>query len=100
VCGACSSEGYIDKKNDRRMDDCLRYALVSGKKALEDAGLKQDSDAFKALNKQRCASLQMGTRAARASSRPARAGAPIGRLRRARCAQGRAARQKARVWAR
>lgn len=28
-----SSEGYIDKKNDRRLDDCLRYALVSGHKA-------------------------------------------------------------------
>jgi 3-oxoacyl-[acyl-carrier-protein] synthase II len=37
------------------MDDCLRYALVSGKKALEQAGLKQGSDAFNALNKQRCA---------------------------------------------
>jgi hypothetical protein len=37
------------------MDDCLRYALVSGKKALEAAGLKQGSDAFNALNKQRCA---------------------------------------------
>jgi len=48
-----SSEGYIDKKNDRRMDDCLRYALVSGKKALQQAGLGQDTDAFKALNKQR-----------------------------------------------
>ena len=36
------------------MDDCLRYALVSGKKALEQAGLKQGSDAFEKLNKQRC----------------------------------------------
>lgn len=34
-----SSEGYIDGKNDRRLDDCLRYCLVSGKKALENAGL-------------------------------------------------------------
>ena len=51
-----SSEGYIDKKNDRRMDDCLRYALVSGKKALKHAGLGADTDAFKALNKQRCVS--------------------------------------------
>jgi 3-oxoacyl-[acyl-carrier-protein] synthase II len=34
-----SSEGYIDGKNDRRLDDCLRYCLVSGKKALEDANL-------------------------------------------------------------
>merc|ERR1711959_509769 len=36
------NEGYIDKKNDRRLDDCLRYALVSGNKALEDAGLAGD----------------------------------------------------------
>ncbi|KAL5991668.1 3-oxoacyl-[acyl-carrier-protein] synthase I, chloroplastic [Asimina triloba] len=34
-----TSDGYIDGKNDRRLDDCLRYCLVSGKKALEDAGL-------------------------------------------------------------
>ncbi|MCL7051255.1 hypothetical protein MKW94_008447 [Papaver nudicaule] len=34
-----SSEGYIDGKNDRRLDDCLRYCLVAGKKALEDANL-------------------------------------------------------------
>ena len=30
---------YIDKKNARRQDDCLKYALVAGKKSLEDAGL-------------------------------------------------------------
>ncbi|CAL9136270.1 unnamed protein product, partial [Musa textilis] len=29
-----SSEGYIDAKVDRRLDDYLRYTLVSGKKAL------------------------------------------------------------------
>ncbi|GAB2279886.1 3-oxoacyl-[acyl-carrier-protein] synthase I, chloroplastic [Dionaea muscipula] len=34
-----SSQGYIDGKNDRRLDDCLRYCLVAGKKALEDADL-------------------------------------------------------------
>ena len=34
-----SSQGYIDGKNDRRLDDCLRYCLVSGKKALEHANL-------------------------------------------------------------
>ncbi|KAI4304470.1 hypothetical protein MLD38_039974 [Melastoma candidum] len=32
-----SSEGYVDGKNDRRLDDCLRYCLVAGKKALENA---------------------------------------------------------------
>jgi len=51
------SEGYIDKKNDRRMDDCLRYALVSGQKALEDAGLKKGTDAFEKLDKTRCGIL-------------------------------------------
>jgi len=40
-----SSEGYIDGKNDRRLDDCLRYCIVSGKKALENAGLAKGSDA-------------------------------------------------------
>ncbi|KAI0510412.1 hypothetical protein KFK09_011013 [Dendrobium nobile] len=41
-----SSEGYIDGKNDRRLDDCLRYCLVSGKKALEDADLALGSAAL------------------------------------------------------
>lgn len=34
-----SSKGYIDVKNDRRLDDSWRYCLVSGKRALEDANL-------------------------------------------------------------
>jgi 3-oxoacyl-[acyl-carrier-protein] synthase II len=34
-----SSEGYIDGKNDRRLDDCLRYCIVVGKKAIEHANL-------------------------------------------------------------
>ncbi|KAI3689883.1 hypothetical protein L2E82_47853 [Cichorium intybus] len=34
-----SSVGYIDAKNDRRLDDCWRYCLVAAKKALEDANL-------------------------------------------------------------
>ena len=38
-----SSEGYIDGKNDRRLDDCLRYCIVSGKKALEAAGIAHGS---------------------------------------------------------
>uniref|UniRef100_A0A7N0VIX4 3-oxoacyl-[acyl-carrier-protein] synthase I, chloroplastic n=1 Tax=Kalanchoe fedtschenkoi TaxID=63787 RepID=A0A7N0VIX4_KALFE len=37
-----SSEGYIDGKNDRRLDDCLRYCIVAGKKALENADLGGD----------------------------------------------------------
>ncbi|XP_075652156.1 3-oxoacyl-[acyl-carrier-protein] synthase I, chloroplastic-like [Castanea sativa] len=34
-----SSKGYIDGKNDRRLDDSWRYCLVGGKRALEDANL-------------------------------------------------------------
>uniref|UniRef100_A0A2N9FF23 3-oxoacyl-[acyl-carrier-protein] synthase I, chloroplastic n=1 Tax=Fagus sylvatica TaxID=28930 RepID=A0A2N9FF23_FAGSY len=34
-----SSKGYIDGKNDRRLDDCWRYCLVGGRRALEDANL-------------------------------------------------------------
>lgn len=37
-----SSQGYIDGKNDRRLDDCLRYCIVAGKKALEHADLGGD----------------------------------------------------------
>ncbi|KAI4970756.1 hypothetical protein ZWY2020_001670 [Hordeum vulgare] len=40
-----SSEGYIHGKNDRRLDDCIRYCILSGKKALESAGLGAGSDA-------------------------------------------------------
>ncbi|KAJ9565470.1 hypothetical protein OSB04_001436 [Centaurea solstitialis] len=36
------ADGYIDGKNDRRLDDCLRYCIVAGKKALEDADLGGD----------------------------------------------------------
>ncbi|KAM0059887.1 putative beta-ketoacyl synthase, thiolase, beta-ketoacyl synthase, active [Helianthus debilis subsp. tardiflorus] len=34
-----SSAGYIDGKSDRRLDDCWRYCLVAGRKALDDANL-------------------------------------------------------------
>ncbi|KAL9263401.1 3-oxoacyl-[acyl-carrier-protein] synthase I, chloroplastic-like protein [Drosera capensis] len=37
-----NSLGYIDGKNDRRLDDCLRYCLVAGKRALQDADLAGD----------------------------------------------------------
>ena len=39
-----SLEGqYIDGKNGRRLDDYLRYCMVSGKKALENTGLAKGS---------------------------------------------------------
>lgn len=34
-----SSKGYIDGKNDRRLDDCWRYCLVAGRRALDNASL-------------------------------------------------------------
>ncbi|KAM2035182.1 hypothetical protein EV2_039198 [Malus domestica] len=37
-----SSNGYIDEKNDRRLNNCPRYSIVAGKKALEDADLGAD----------------------------------------------------------
>lgn len=49
--------GYIDGKNERRMDDVVKYTIVSGKRALEDAGLGLDSEAFAALSKERCGIL-------------------------------------------
>lgn len=42
---------YIDKKQARRVDPFIRYALVAGKKALEYGRLS--GDAFQALNKKR-----------------------------------------------
>lgn len=37
------NEGIVDKKNARRMDNCLQYALVSGNKAMVDAGLDEEA---------------------------------------------------------
>mmetsp|Transcript_42725 Transcript_42725/g.101433 ORF Transcript_42725/g.101433 Transcript_42725/m.101433 type:complete len:463 (+) Transcript_42725:123-1511(+) len=54
------TEGLIDRKSARRYDDCLKYTVVSGKKALIDAGLGMDTDAFAALDKERCG-LLIGT---------------------------------------
>jgi len=47
------SEEYIDKKQARRIDKYIAYALVAGKKALEDAGLNTEESLAK-LNKLRC----------------------------------------------
>ncbi|MBA0691279.1 hypothetical protein Goari_008913, partial [Gossypium aridum] len=53
-----SSQGYIDGKNDRRLDDCLRYCIVAGKKALEDADL--GGDKLSKIDKER-AGVLVGT---------------------------------------
>ena len=34
----------IDPKNARRYDDCLKYTIVSGKKALRQAGLEKEAN--------------------------------------------------------
>lgn len=46
---------YIDKKQARRIDPFIAYALVAGKKALEKASL--DVDALNKLDKNRCGVL-------------------------------------------
>lgn len=46
------TEGYLDKKQARRVDACIAYAVVAGKKALEHAGVQLDS-----LDKNRCGVL-------------------------------------------
>jgi len=51
------ASGYLDKKSERRMDDVVKYTIVSGKKALEDAGLAFGSEGFEALEKTRCGIL-------------------------------------------
>lgn len=45
------TEGLIDTKNLRRYDDCIKYGLVAGKKALKSSGLEIGSDAFEKLDK-------------------------------------------------
>lgn len=46
---------YIDKKQARRIDKFIAYAMVAGKKALEDAGLS--GEALEKLNKSLCGIL-------------------------------------------
>ncbi|MBP7074309.1 MAG: beta-ketoacyl-ACP synthase II [Rhabdochlamydiaceae bacterium] len=46
---------YLDKKQARRVDPFIRYAMVAGKKALENSGLK--GDALGTLKKNRCGIL-------------------------------------------
>lgn len=46
---------YVDKKQARRIDKCMAYAIVAGKKALEYAQLTGDT--FDKLDKKRCGIL-------------------------------------------
>jgi len=47
-----SDEKLIDAKNARRYDDCLKYTMVSSKKALRQAGLEKEAnpEAFSKLD--------------------------------------------------
>lgn len=45
-------EGYVDRKQVRRLDPYAIYTLIAGKKALEDA--KLTGDALEKLNKSKC----------------------------------------------
>lgn len=51
------TDGYIAKKMERRLDKSIKYVMVSGKKALADAGLAWDGQDIKELNKARCGIL-------------------------------------------
>eukprot|EP00210_Caulerpa_lentillifera_P004016 g3831.t1 len=52
-------EGLIDSKNLRRYDDCIKYAIVAGKKALKSTGLDMEDDrsGFSQLDKFKCGVL-------------------------------------------
>lgn len=51
------TKGYVAPKILKRLDPFLVYALVAGKKSLENAGLSASSEAFDALDKRRCGVL-------------------------------------------
>ncbi len=53
------TEGYIDRKQARRVDPFIRYGMVAGKKALESSNLssKEEEGAFAKLDKKRCGIL-------------------------------------------
>lgn len=48
---------YIPAKAARRLDPFLKYSLVAGHRALEDAGIKCGNEAFKQLDKSKCGIL-------------------------------------------
>lgn len=49
------AEGYLDRKQARRVDPCIAYACVAGKRALEAAALSEEARG--ALDKERCGIL-------------------------------------------
>jgi 3-oxoacyl-[acyl-carrier-protein] synthase II len=55
VVGDFDPGTYLDKKQARRVDPCIRYTVVAGKKALESAGLQLDG--LSSLDLTRCGVL-------------------------------------------
>lgn len=55
VVGGFDPDPYLDKKQARRVDPCIRYTMVAGKKALESAGLREDQ--VSSLDLTRCGVL-------------------------------------------
>lgn len=52
--GTVDSTGYLDKKQARRVDPCIAYGMVAGKRCIEHAGL---ADQLEGLDKTRCGIL-------------------------------------------
>ncbi|NGX39220.1 MAG: 3-oxoacyl-[acyl-carrier-protein] synthase 2 [Chlamydiae bacterium] len=48
-------EGYMDKKQARRVDPCIRFTIYAGKRALEQSGLTEE--AFDKLDLKKCGVL-------------------------------------------
>ncbi|KAK9805796.1 hypothetical protein WJX73_000412 [Symbiochloris irregularis] len=55
-----SCSDFVERKMERRLDDTIKYIIVSGKNALEDAGLDWRGEGLSKLDRMRCGVL-MGT---------------------------------------
>ncbi|GBF95373.1 hypothetical protein Rsub_07801 [Raphidocelis subcapitata] len=51
------TDGYIQKKMERRLDKCIKFVMVAGKKALQDSGLPYQGKDLGELNPARCGIL-------------------------------------------
>ncbi|CAL8465756.1 g5292 [Coccomyxa elongata] len=49
--------GYVSKKNERRMDNCIKYTMVAGKKALQSAGFSLEPGSLDGLDLSKCGIL-------------------------------------------
>ncbi len=51
------TDGYINKKMERRLDRTIKFVLLAGKKALGDAGLQWDGADLKEIDLMRCGTV-------------------------------------------